>query len=195
MRNYVLLSKLFQTVFTQFNCSLASGASFQRPLILGIETSCDDTGAALIDQNGKIFGEYLQSQQSTHLRNGGIIPPIAQELHRRNIEMVVKNTFKNVDFGIEDIDAVAVTNRPGTVTLEFYPDPISLIINYKSFRVVFELVNRSTICKIFSKTLHETIDSYSSHGSSRVNSTFTKGSFISIFVSLMQWRTLYFIIC
>lgn len=40
----------------------------ERPLILGIETSCDDTGAALLDRNGKIYGECLHSQQTVHLK-------------------------------------------------------------------------------------------------------------------------------
>lgn len=56
------------------NCKLKTNVRYLskneivRPLILGIETSCDDTGGALIDGKGTIFGESLNSQQNTHLR-------------------------------------------------------------------------------------------------------------------------------
>lgn len=90
-----------------------STKSFERPLILGIETSCDDTGAAIIDKNGTIFGEAINSQLEIHLRNGGIIPPIAQDLHRKNIENVVGQAFQQSGLSVEDVDAIAVTNRPG----------------------------------------------------------------------------------
>lgn len=53
---------------TAFNRYLCSAASIERPLILGIETSCDDTGAAIIDRNGKVYGECLHSQQNVHLK-------------------------------------------------------------------------------------------------------------------------------
>lgn len=96
---------------------------FVRPLILGIETSCDDTGAAIVDGNGTLFGEHLHSQQSTHLQYGGIIPPIAQDLHRKNIENVVCETLRKSNFGFSDLDAFAVTNRPGL--------PLSLLVGVR----------------------------------------------------------------
>lgn len=45
-----------------------SGLALERPIILGIETSCDDTGVAILNRNGRILGESLHSQQSLHLR-------------------------------------------------------------------------------------------------------------------------------
>lgn len=84
-----------------------------RPLILGIETSCDDTGAAVVDRNGNVLGEYISSQQDTHLKYGGIIPPIAQELHRQNIARVVDETMAQAKLDFNELDAIAVTNRPG----------------------------------------------------------------------------------
>lgn len=105
-----------------------------RPLILGIETSCDDTGAALVDGAGHVWGECLHSQQDTHLRCvnhitfldkhpiiiilptrfGGIIPPVAQDLHRQHIERVVQSAFSaSQRYTCADVDAIAVTNRPG----------------------------------------------------------------------------------
>ncbi|KAG4077656.1 hypothetical protein HA402_009386 [Bradysia odoriphaga] len=86
-----------------------------RPLILGIETSCDDTGAAIVSRNGTILGESHHSQLNQHLRNGGIIPPIAADLHRENIERVVTDAFTKANLTPKDVDAIAVTNRPGLV--------------------------------------------------------------------------------
>ncbi|KAJ6633197.1 putative tRNA N6-adenosine threonylcarbamoyltransferase, mitochondrial [Pseudolycoriella hygida] len=87
----------------------------QRPYILGIETSCDDTGAAILNRDGNILSESVHSQHSQHLRYGGIIPPIAGELHRQNIENVVSEAFRKANLTPNDIDAIAVTNRPGLV--------------------------------------------------------------------------------
>uniref|UniRef100_A0A1B0D067 N(6)-L-threonylcarbamoyladenine synthase n=1 Tax=Phlebotomus papatasi TaxID=29031 RepID=A0A1B0D067_PHLPP len=92
-------------------------------LILGIETSCDDTGAAILDARGTILGEALHSQQSVHLKYGGIIPPLAQEMHRENIEGVVEKCIERSGVEIRDLAAIAVTNRPGL--------PLSLLIGLR----------------------------------------------------------------
>jgi len=82
-----------------------------RTIVLGIETSCDDTGAAVIDQSGRLLGECISSQLST--RYGGVIPTFAMIFHRDKIEGVVNEALKQAGVGIEDISCVAVTNRPG----------------------------------------------------------------------------------
>lgn len=91
--------------------------------ILGIETSCDDTGCAIINRNGKILSEVCHSQNLMHLRNGGIIPDIAQDLHRMHIEPTVARTLEQAKLSMEDISAIAVTLKPGL--------PLSLVIGMK----------------------------------------------------------------
>uniref|UniRef100_A0A336MN16 N(6)-L-threonylcarbamoyladenine synthase n=1 Tax=Culicoides sonorensis TaxID=179676 RepID=A0A336MN16_CULSO len=86
---------------------------YERPLILGIESSCDDSGAAIVDGKGNIVGEALASQMFQHLAFGGIIPPVAADMHRANIEPVVNSTMEKSGLNISDLDAIAVTNRPG----------------------------------------------------------------------------------
>lgn len=81
--------------------------------ILGIETSCDDTGCAIINDKGELLSENINSQNLLHLRNGGIIPDVAQDLHRANIEPVVSQTLDKAQLSIKDISAIAVTLRPG----------------------------------------------------------------------------------
>uniref|UniRef100_A0A1B6DRA7 N(6)-L-threonylcarbamoyladenine synthase n=2 Tax=Clastoptera arizonana TaxID=38151 RepID=A0A1B6DRA7_9HEMI len=82
-------------------------------IILGIETSCDDTGCAVVDTNGNILGEALHSQQQIHLENGGILPPIARDLHEKYIEKVVKDALQAAKLKLSDVDAIATTVKPG----------------------------------------------------------------------------------
>lgn len=100
-----------------------------RPIILGIESSCDDTGAAIVNRSGSVLGECLNSQLKTHLMFGGIIPPVAQSFHRNNIETVVENTLRNAKMTIQDIDAIAVTNRPGE-SLNLYRELPTISLYY-----------------------------------------------------------------
>ncbi|CAG0895029.1 unnamed protein product [Cyprideis torosa] len=81
--------------------------------ILGIETSCDDTGAAIVNGDGRILGEALHSQTEIHVAMGGIIPPIAKDLHASHIEGVVNEAMRAANLNFQDLDAIAVTNRPG----------------------------------------------------------------------------------
>ncbi|XP_072940759.1 tRNA N6-adenosine threonylcarbamoyltransferase, mitochondrial-like [Epargyreus clarus] len=91
--------------------------------ILGIETSCDDTGCAIINNKGVLLGERLHSQNLMHLRNGGIIPDVAQDLHRKYIEPTIDETLKDAKLTFKDIAAIAVTLEPGL--------PLSLAIGMK----------------------------------------------------------------
>jgi len=82
-------------------------------LVLGIETSCDDTGAAVLDEEGHILGESLNSQQQIHVSHGGIIPTIARDLHVRHIKDVVDQALTRSEVKLEDLSAIAVTVMPG----------------------------------------------------------------------------------
>nr|XP_029729114.1 probable tRNA N6-adenosine threonylcarbamoyltransferase, mitochondrial [Aedes albopictus] len=94
-----------------------------RPYILGIETSCDDSGAAIVSGDGTVLGECIHSQQNSHLKFGGIIPPVAQDFHRLHIDNVVQKAFKRSNLDCLQIDAIAVTNRPGL--------PLSLLVGLR----------------------------------------------------------------
>ncbi|XP_053685287.1 probable tRNA N6-adenosine threonylcarbamoyltransferase, mitochondrial [Sabethes cyaneus] len=109
----------------------------QRPFILGIETSCDDSASAIVSSDGQILGEYIHSQQISHLRFGGIIPPVAQDFHRKHIENVVSQTFKNANLSCNEIDAIAVTNRPGL--------PLSLLVGVRYAKFLARKHNKPII--------------------------------------------------
>ncbi|XP_009289232.1 PREDICTED: probable tRNA N6-adenosine threonylcarbamoyltransferase, mitochondrial isoform X1 [Aptenodytes forsteri] len=93
--------------------SAHSGKQHLRKLVLGIETSCDDTGAAVVDGAGNVLGEALHCQKEVHLQAGGIIPVVAQQLHRENIEQVVKEALGVSGVSVRELAAIATTVKPG----------------------------------------------------------------------------------
>lgn len=90
-------------------------ASHRKINVLGIESSCDDTGVAIVNQDGHILSNCINSQLKQHLSNGGIIPMLAKEKHLLNIDHVARQAFKESGLKsvAKDIDAIAVSNRPG----------------------------------------------------------------------------------
>uniref|UniRef100_A0A4W4HLS1 N(6)-L-threonylcarbamoyladenine synthase n=1 Tax=Electrophorus electricus TaxID=8005 RepID=A0A4W4HLS1_ELEEL len=90
-------------------CALRSPAR----VVLGIETSCDETGAAVMDETGRILGETLHSQKEIHLKAGGIIPTVAQRLHKEHICRVVQEALDRSGVAPSELSAVATTVKPG----------------------------------------------------------------------------------
>lgn len=83
--------------------------------VLGIESSCDDTGVAVIDQDGQVLSNCINSQLKQHLYNGGIIPGLARDFHLQNIDTVARQAIKESGLKTvaKDIDAITVSTRPG----------------------------------------------------------------------------------
>ncbi|MGE0433297.1 MAG: tRNA (adenosine(37)-N6)-threonylcarbamoyltransferase complex transferase subunit TsaD [Planctomycetota bacterium] len=86
-------------------------------LILGIETSCDETAAAVVDSTQQIRSSVVRTQVKEHAPYGGIVPELAARAHDRNLQPVIRQALDEA--GISDpaaqLDAVAVTNRPGLI--------------------------------------------------------------------------------
>nr|XP_056717209.1 tRNA N6-adenosine threonylcarbamoyltransferase, mitochondrial [Euleptes europaea] len=89
------------------------GKCFSTKIVLGIETSCDDTGAAVMDETGNVLGEALHSQGEVHLKTGGIIPLVAQQLHQENVGRIVQEALSASGVCMNDLSAVATTVKPG----------------------------------------------------------------------------------
>ncbi|GIE81725.1 tRNA N6-adenosine threonylcarbamoyltransferase [Actinoplanes philippinensis] len=85
------------------------------PLILGIETSCDETGAGLV-RDGVLLGDALASSMDEHARFGGVVPEIAARAHLEALPQIVRAAVDRAGVGFGDIDAVAVTAGPGLAT-------------------------------------------------------------------------------
>ncbi len=82
-------------------------------LILGIESSCDETSAAVVEDGRRILSNVVSSQIDIHAQYGGIFPEIASRAHVERIYPVVEESIAQAGVTLEDIDAIAVTRGPG----------------------------------------------------------------------------------
>ena len=82
-------------------------------LILGIESSCDETAAAVVRAGSAALSNVVASQISLHANYGGVVPELASREHLRNIVPVVREAMARAGVGFDDLDAVAVTEGPG----------------------------------------------------------------------------------
>jgi N6-L-threonylcarbamoyladenine synthase len=84
-------------------------------VILGIETSCDETAAALVTDDGRIRSSVVASQVELHARYGGVVPEVASRRHLELISPVVREALALADATLDDVDRVAVTQGPGLI--------------------------------------------------------------------------------
>ncbi len=84
-------------------------------IILGIDTSCDDTCTAIVEDGKRLLSNIVNSQVPVHHRYGGVVPELASREHIRNIVWVVRESLKKAHLNGNDIDAIAVTVGPGLV--------------------------------------------------------------------------------
>lgn len=83
--------------------------------ILAIESSCDETAAAVVENGRKVLSNVISTQIDIHTLYGGVVPEIASRKHLERINQVVKEALKQASVTLDDIDAVAVTYGPGLV--------------------------------------------------------------------------------
>ena len=87
-----------------------------RPYImLGIESSCDETAAAIIGSDKTIFANEIASQMAKHSEYGGVVPEVAARAHLEAIDMVINQALKTAGIELADIDAFAATAGPGLI--------------------------------------------------------------------------------
>jgi N6-L-threonylcarbamoyladenine synthase len=84
-------------------------------LILGIETSCDETAAAVVTEDGRILSNVVSSQAELHARFGGVVPEVASRRHLELVVPVLREALGEAGAELDDLDAVAVTQGPGLV--------------------------------------------------------------------------------
>ena len=92
----------------------------KKPLILGIETSCDETAASIIQEDGdrgvpRILSNIVSSQFDVHKKFGGVVPDLAARAHLEKIDIMTKKALKISKVKLKDIDAVAATAGPGLI--------------------------------------------------------------------------------
>ena len=91
----------------------------KKPLILGIETSCDETAASLITEDGQgvpiVLSNVVSSQIDVHKEFGGVVPELAARSHTEKIDLIVEKAIKDSGKNITEIDAIAATAGPGLI--------------------------------------------------------------------------------
>lgn len=87
----------------------------QAPLMLGIESSCDETAAAVVRGGREVLSASVHTQIPVHRLYGGVVPEIASRSHTERIGGVVRDALEKAGFTLSDIDAVSVTCRPGLI--------------------------------------------------------------------------------
>lgn len=85
------------------------------PVILGIETSCDETAAALVDAERRILSAPLASQEELHAAYGGVVPEIAARAHVLRLDALIARALHEAGLGFKDLAAVAATAGPGLI--------------------------------------------------------------------------------
>jgi len=84
-------------------------------MVLGIETSCDETAVAVLDDEGRILSNVLDSQIAVHAPFGGVVPELASRRHMERLEVLTREALERARLSLSDITGIAVTNRPGLV--------------------------------------------------------------------------------
>ena len=82
-------------------------------IILTLETTCDETAAAVVTDQLEILGSVVASQEELHRRFGGVVPEIASRAHVERILPVIDETLQQAGVTLAELDAVAVANQPG----------------------------------------------------------------------------------
>jgi N6-L-threonylcarbamoyladenine synthase len=83
--------------------------------ILGLETSCDETAAALVTSDGEIRSSVVASQDELHARFGGVVPEVASRRHLELVTPVIQQALRDAGATLDEVDSVAVTVRPGLI--------------------------------------------------------------------------------
>ena len=84
-------------------------------MILALETSCDETAAALVTEDGRILANVVSSQADLHARYGGVVPEVASRRHLELVTPVVREALGQAGTTLGDVSRVAVTQGPGLI--------------------------------------------------------------------------------
>ena len=83
--------------------------------ILGIESSCDETAAAVVKDGHEVLSSVISSQIQLHAAYGGVIPELAAREHLKNVHPVVEAALREAGIGVDRLDGIVVTSHPGLI--------------------------------------------------------------------------------
>ncbi|HQN55191.1 MAG TPA: tRNA (adenosine(37)-N6)-threonylcarbamoyltransferase complex transferase subunit TsaD, partial [Novosphingobium sp.] len=84
-------------------------------IVLGIESSCDETAAALVDSERRVLAQRIASQDEEHRPYGGVVPEIAARAHAERLAPLIEAVLDEAGLGLGDVDAIAATAGPGLI--------------------------------------------------------------------------------
>ena len=87
----------------------------RKMLVLGIETSCDETAAAIVDGDRRIRANLIHSQIAAHRAYGGVVPEIAARAHLEHLDGLIEQALTDAGLALSEIDAIAATGGPGLI--------------------------------------------------------------------------------
>lgn len=106
-------------------------------VLLAIESSCDETAAAVVDRNGTVLSSVVASQDELHARFGGVVPEIASRAHLERILPVIDESLRRADVSLPDLSAIAVMTEPGLVG--------SLLVGVTAAKTLAMVLNRPLV--------------------------------------------------
>ncbi len=106
-------------------------------IVLGIETSCDETSAAII-KDGFVLSNIVHSQ-TVHSKYGGVVPDLASKNHEKNIFQIVKKAISDSGISLNDIDGIAVTSHPGLLSSLIVGKNLSKLLSLKLKKTILRI--------------------------------------------------------
>ena len=121
-------------------------------LILAIESSCDETAAAVVKNGREVLSNVISSQIALHTLYGGVVPEIASRKHIEKINQVIEEALKEAEVTLDDIDAIGVTYGPGLVGALLVGVAEAKAIAYAAGKPLVGASYRRTYCSQFYRT-------------------------------------------
>ena len=87
----------------------------KKQIVLGIESSCDETACALVNEKGEVLSSVVWSQYDEHRRFGGVVPEIAARAHLEKCDVLIRECLDQASLDFKDLTAVAVAAGPGLI--------------------------------------------------------------------------------
>ena len=106
-------------------------------LILGIESSCDETAAAVVKDGREVLSNVINTQIALHKKFGGVVPEVASRRHIETIDAVIDEALEEANVTFDDIDAIAVTYGPGLVGALLHKNSVLRKISIKQRIYIF----------------------------------------------------------
>ena len=112
--------------------------------ILAIESSCDETAAAVVEDGRRVISSVIASQVKEHILYGGVVPEIASRRHAEAISGGVGEALNRAEMNVGDVDAIAVTYAPGLIGALLVGCIVAFVVSILAIRFLMDYVKKHT---------------------------------------------------